>query len=70
MNNESRVRVGKRGWRHQLDRVRRAVGRRLRGVKAHLPNEVFPDDVYLDSYPRSGNTWARLLVGNYITGGN
>ena len=70
MSNESRVRVGKSGWRHQLGRVRRAVGRRLRGVKAHLPNEVFPDDVYLDSYPRSGNTWARLLVGNYITGGN
>jgi hypothetical protein len=27
------------------------------------------DDVYLVSYPRSGNTWTRLLVGNYISEG-
>jgi hypothetical protein len=49
--------------------VRRAAGRRLSGIKPYLPNEVFPDDVYLVSYPRSGNTWTRLLVGNYISGG-
>jgi hypothetical protein len=27
---------------------------------------VFPDDIFLTSYPRSGNTWARFLIGNLI----
>lgn len=26
----------------------------------------FPDDVYLTSYPRSGNTWTRFLVGSLL----
>lgn len=28
--------------------------------------EVFPDDSFIVSYPRSGNTWLRFLVGNLI----
>src|SRR5215469_3707989 len=27
---------------------------------------VFPDDVFLTSYPRSGNTWCRFLLGNLV----
>ncbi|HET9406852.1 MAG TPA: sulfotransferase domain-containing protein [Candidatus Sulfotelmatobacter sp.] len=27
---------------------------------------VFPDDIFLVSYPRSGNTWTRFLIGNLI----
>jgi hypothetical protein len=28
---------------------------------------VFPDDLFIVSYPRSGNTWTRFLVGNLIS---
>lgn len=28
------------------------------------------DDVWIVSYPKSGNTWTRFLIGNLISGGN
>jgi Sulfotransferase domain len=31
---------------------------------------VFPDDTYIVSYPRSGNTWTRFLIGNLVGSGN
>lgn len=31
--------------------------------------EILPDDVFLVSYPKSGNTWVRHLIGNYIYDG-
>ncbi|MEO0407441.1 MAG: sulfotransferase domain-containing protein, partial [Cyanobacteria bacterium P01_A01_bin.135] len=30
--------------------------------------ELFPDDVFLASYPRSGNSWMRLLLSSYVIG--
>jgi Sulfotransferase domain len=41
---------------------RMLTGREAAGPRA----TVFPDDVYLTSYPRSGNTWTRFLLGNLL----
>src|SRR5437016_6350421 len=38
----------------------------LRRTIAEHKVEVFPDDIFLVSYPRSGNTWTRFLIGNLI----
>jgi hypothetical protein len=44
------------------------VGRALTGRQMAGRNlTVFDDDVFIVSYPRSGNTWARFLIGNLIS---
>jgi Sulfotransferase domain len=57
-----------------LDRVVGALsqaGRVLTGRQlAGRGVTVYPDDVFLVSYPRSGNTWTRFLLGNLISGQN
>jgi len=42
--------------------------RRLVSSKKKTPKRVYEDDVYIVSYPKSGNTWIRFLIGNYVTG--
>ena len=43
-------------------------GRDARPARNRLT--VFSDDIFLTSYPRSGNTWIRFLLGTLYTGQN
>jgi hypothetical protein len=46
-----------------LHRARAVAGKR----KAYLPPSPRVSDIYVTSYPRSGNTWVRFLLANYLT---
>jgi len=55
---------------HRLFGALAQAGRVLTGRQiAGRGVTVFPDDIFLVSYPRSGNTWTRFLLGNLIFSG-
>lgn len=53
-----------------MQRILRTVGEATRVLLGRKPAgrglTVFEDDVFIVSYPRSGNTWLRFLVGNLV----
>lgn len=49
-----------------LATTRQLVRRILWGAPAGRNLTVFPDDVFITSFPRSGNTWTRFLIGNFL----
>ncbi|HZQ95053.1 MAG TPA: sulfotransferase domain-containing protein [Candidatus Sulfotelmatobacter sp.] len=51
----------------KLTRALKEASNVLLGKKTAGRNlTVFPDDTFLVSYPRSGNTWTRFLIGNLV----
>ena len=51
----------------RVSRVLGAVWKVLAGTQVAGRNlTVFSDDVFIVSYPRSGNTWTRFLIGNLL----
>ncbi|MGA8431717.1 MAG: sulfotransferase domain-containing protein [Candidatus Sulfotelmatobacter sp.] len=61
------MRDSNHGWQ-QAGRVVMQMGRVITGRQLAGRNlTVYPDDVFLVSYPRSGNTWTRFLLGNLIS---
>ncbi len=62
MSLSARVKKDSRLKRYVGALISTALGRNPAGRSL----TVFPNDIFLVSYPRSGNTWIRFLVGNLL----
>ncbi len=49
-----------------LKRILRKLGLGALPIDRSMPPVMYPDDRYLVSYPRSGNTWLRYLIANLL----
>jgi Sulfotransferase domain len=52
--------------------LKRAIVEAKRVLGLHSPGRnlaVYPDDTFLVSFPKSGNTWARFLIANLVRPG-
>jgi hypothetical protein len=49
-----------------FDRIAMGVKRILQLDHPARFLEVFPDDIFILSYPKSGNTWTRFLIANLV----
>lgn len=52
--------------RRRLKQAQRQWRERRYLLDEFTPRQTWPDDIFIVSYPRSGNTWVRFLVGNLI----
>jgi hypothetical protein len=49
--------------------LRRVIGGTKKAFGLHHPGrnfDVFPDDIFILSFPKSGNTWTRFLIANFV----
>ncbi len=49
-----------------LTHLRSALKYLLQGDIPSRRHDVWPDDIFLVSFPKSGNTWTRFLIGNLM----